>query len=76
MIMRTSGILLHISSLPGKEGIGTIGQGAYDFIRFLSESGVRIWQMLDLFSAEKKYRIYAARCGDGACARIWSVCPR
>ncbi|MBR4500897.1 MAG: 4-alpha-glucanotransferase [Clostridia bacterium] len=44
--MRTSGILLHISSLPGKEGIGTIGKGAYDFIRFLSESGVRIWQML------------------------------
>ncbi len=44
--MRTSGILLHISSLPGKEGIGTIGKGAYDFIRFLSSAGVRIWQML------------------------------
>ena len=27
---------------------------------------VRIWQMLDLFTEQKKYRIYAARCGEGA----------
>ncbi len=35
---------------------------------------VRIWQMLDLFSAEKKYRIYAARCGDGDYADSLPVC--
>ncbi len=46
--MRTGGILLHISSLPGPEGIGTIGRDAYAFIRFLSESGMRIWQMLPI----------------------------
>ena len=44
--MRRSGILLHISSLPGREGIGTLGSGATAFLRFLSDSGVGIWQML------------------------------
>lgn len=46
--MRKSGILLHISSLRGKFGIGTLGQEAYDFIDFLKDSGVTCWQMLPI----------------------------
>lgn len=46
--MRESGILLPISSLPSKHGIGKLGQAAYDFIDFLSEAGCHYWQVLPL----------------------------
>ncbi|WP_336624140.1 4-alpha-glucanotransferase, partial [Clostridium sp.] len=36
---RSSGILMHISSLPGKYGIGTFGKQAFSFIDFLKKSG-------------------------------------
>ena len=45
---KVSGILLPISSLPSKYGIGTLGKSAYEFIDFLSASKVKIWQMLPL----------------------------
>ena len=44
--MRSSGVLMHISSLPSPGGIGTLGQEAYDFADFLQASGFRIWQVL------------------------------
>ena len=43
---RSSGILLHITSLPGSYGIGTMGQEAFDFIDFLAETGQKHWQIL------------------------------
>ena len=46
--MREAGILLHISSLPGPYGIGTLGQTAYDFVDFLSQSGQKVWQILPI----------------------------
>lgn len=46
--MRTSGILLHISSLPSKYGIGTLGKEAYKFVDFLAQSNQHIWQILPL----------------------------
>ena len=45
---RSSGILLHISSLPSPWGIGTLGQSARDFVDFLSAAGQRYWQLLPL----------------------------
>ncbi len=45
---RTSGVLLHPSSLPGKYGIGSFGKEAYDFIDFLIQSGQKLWQILPL----------------------------
>lgn len=45
---RASGILMHITSLPGKYGIGTMGQSAYDFVDFLEKSGQRYWQILPI----------------------------
>ena len=44
--MRTSGVLMHISSLPSPGGIGCLGQEAFDFADFLQASGFRIWQVL------------------------------
>lgn len=46
--MRKSGILMHISSLPSDYGIGKMGKAAYDFVDFLSASGVKCWQILPL----------------------------
>ena len=46
--MRQSGVLLHITSLPSRGGIGTMGQAAYDFIDFVKASGMTIWQMLPI----------------------------
>lgn len=36
MKKRQSGVLMHISSLPGAYGIGSFGQSAYDFVDFWS----------------------------------------
>ena len=46
--MRESGILMHITSLPGPYGIGTMGKEAYRFVDFLKESGQSCWQILPL----------------------------
>ena len=46
--MRSSGILLHITSLPSEGGIGTLGKEAYKFVDFLHDSGMRIWQVLPI----------------------------
>ena len=44
--MRSSGVLMHITSLPSPGGIGSLGREAYDFADFLQASGFRIWQVL------------------------------
>jgi len=43
---RTSGVLLHLSSLPGPHGIGDLGPSARSFADFLARAGQRWWQML------------------------------
>ncbi len=45
---RSAGILLHISSLPGAYGIGSLGKEAYRFADRLKKAGVRYWQILPL----------------------------
>lgn len=48
MTIRTSGILLHITCLFNRFGIGDLGPGAYRFADMLAESGQSIWQVLPL----------------------------
>ena len=45
---RKSGILMPISSLPSRYGIGSFGASAYDFVDFLTDTGVKCWQVLPL----------------------------
>lgn len=45
---RASGILMHITSLPNKEGIGTFGESAYQFVDFLNQANQSYWQVLPL----------------------------
>ncbi len=45
---RSYGVLQHITSLPGKGGIGTLGDEAYRFADFLRDAGASYWQILPL----------------------------
>lgn len=46
--MRSSGVLMHISSLPSPYGIGTLGEEAYRFVDFLKRAGQSYWQILPI----------------------------
>ncbi len=46
--MRQSGILMHITSLSGPYGVGTMGDPARKFVDFLYEAGQSLWQILPL----------------------------
>lgn len=48
MFCRASGVLMHISSLAGDYGIGTLGKNAYDFVDFLAKNEQSYWQILPL----------------------------
>ena len=66
---RSSGILMHISSLPGEYGIGDLGSGSYNFIDFLAAAGQRYWQILPLgpvsaVFGNSPYMSYAAFAGN------------
>jgi 4-alpha-glucanotransferase len=47
-MIRGSGVLLHLSSLPSPFGIGDMGPGAFRFIEHLAAAGQRYWQLLPL----------------------------
>ncbi len=67
MISRSSGILLHPSSLPGKYGIGSLGAEARRFVDWLAESGQKIWQILPLGPTDfshSPYQCYSAFAGN------------
>lgn len=57
---RVSGVLCHVSSLPNAEGIGTLGQEAFDFIDQLARTGQRVWQILPLNPTQEDGSPYAA----------------
>ena len=52
---RASGILLHITSLPSKYGIGDLGPSSYEFVDFLHEARQKYWQVLPLNPTEMTY---------------------
>jgi len=62
-IKRSSGILLHISSLPGNYGIGTLGAEAYQFAQQLQKGGQSYWQILPFgpVSPVFEYSPYASK---------------
>lgn len=67
MFTRSSGILLHPTSLPGRFGIGDLGPQAYDWVDFLVKSGIGLWQILPLGPtgyADSPYQCFSAIAGN------------
>ncbi|WP_457597518.1 4-alpha-glucanotransferase [Hydrogenimonas sp.] len=64
---RRFGVLLHPTSLPGRYGIGSLGEPAKAWVRRLAESGVGVWQMLPLGPTgfgHSPYQCYSAFAGE------------
>ncbi len=67
MLTRSSGILMHITSLPNAFGIGSFGQSAYYFVDFLVETKQTYWQILPLTTTsygDSPYQSFSAIAGN------------
>ena len=65
--MRQTGILMPLSALPSRTGIGELGEFAYRWIEILKNSGVKIWQLLPLNPVgygNSPYQPYSSCAGD------------
>ena len=60
MNKRASGVLMHVSSLPGAYGIGCFGKEAKEFIDFLSDTGCTYWQVLPFTPTDAYNSPYAS----------------
>ncbi len=74
---RSAGILLPVSSLPSKYGIGTLGQAAYDFVDFLRASGQHYWQVLPVGPTsygDSPYQSFSAFAGNPYFIDLETLC--
>lgn len=65
--MRKSCIIMHISSLPSKYGIGKMGRSAFGFVDFLKDAGVKCWQILPLSPTsygDSPYQSFSVNAGN------------
>jgi len=65
--MRKSGVLMHVSTLPGEYSCGSFGKCAYEFIDLLASAGFGIWQTLPFGMPDKygsPYKSYSAFAGN------------
>ena len=77
---RSSGILLHVSSLPGPYGIGDLGQ-AFNFIDFLESAGQSYWQILPLnptctIFGNSPYMSFSAFAGNSLFIDLKKLCEQ
>ena len=67
---RNSGVLLSVTSLPSKYGIGCFDKAAYDFVDWLEKAGQKYWQILPLGATshagafDSPYQAYSAFAGN------------
>ena len=64
---RASGLLLHPTSLPGKNGIGELGSAAFEWVDYLAAAGQKIWQVLPLGPTgygDSPYQSFSAFAGN------------
>lgn len=65
--MRTSGVLMPISSLPSPYGIGTMGKAARKFVDFLEKAGQKYWQILPICQTsygDSPYQSFSSYAGN------------
>lgn len=76
---RSSGILLHPTSLPGPHGIGDLGPEAYRFVDFLETTGQQLWQVLPLGPTghgNSPYLCYSSMAGNPLLISLETLCER
>ena len=64
---RTSGVLMHPTSFPGRYGIGDLGPSAHQFIDWLADAGCKLWQVLPLGPTgygDSPYQCFSAFAGN------------
>jgi 4-alpha-glucanotransferase len=64
---RSSGVLLHPTSFPGRYGIGSLGAAAYDWLDWLERAGQKLWQILPLGHTgygDSPYQSFSASAGN------------
>jgi 4-alpha-glucanotransferase len=66
---RQSGVFLHVSSLPGPDGVGTLGEPAREFVDFLASAEQSLWQTCpigptDPGQGNSPYSAFSARAGN------------
>jgi len=74
--MRKAGVLMAISSLPSKFGIGDFGSAAFSFVDYLAEANIAIWQILPfnrLGYGNSPYQAYSSIAGDEIFISIGSL---
>lgn len=73
---RSCGILLHITSLPSNEGIGSLGKPAYDLIDWLKAAGQKYWQVLPINPTgygDSPYQSPSAFAGNPLLIDLWEL---
>lgn len=74
--MRESGVLFHITSLPGKYGCGSFGKEARAFVDFLTDAGFGYWQVLPFCPPDpcgSPYKSVSAFAGNPYCIDLESL---
>ena len=76
---RSSGIILHPTSLPNDEGIGTIGKEAFAFIDWLKKTRTGVWQMLPIGPTgygDSPYASFSAFAGNPYLISLQDLCEK
>jgi len=76
---RKAGILLHPTSLPGGEYNGELGEEAFHFVDFLTECGIKVWQVLPLgptLDDKSPYQCLSAHAGEPRLISFSKLCAK
>ena len=72
---RGTGVLMHISSLPGRYGTGDLGESAASFVRVLAGAGVSAWQTLPLVPTNGAFSHSPYSSESAFAGNIMYICP-